>query len=708
MNEPTFFEKLKQGLAVFWKWLKPYLIKIHHTRKRIWKKYHIHKIFLLALLVVVLVTSIYLLYLAKSANVESLKAGLEQTTKVYDEKGEEAGSLYAQKGSFVTLDKIAPAIQDAVISTEDKRFYQHGGFDVRGIARAAVGYVVNRGNVVDGGSTLTQQLAKNAFLSQNQTLTRKAQELFLAVEIEKKYSKQDILEMYLNNAYFGNGVWGVEDAAQKYYGKHASEITTTEAASIAAILKSPSYYNPIDHMDHSIERRNLILDLMADNQKITKEEATEAKNLPLLLEDTYNPTDGYRYKYYFDAVIDEAVNKYDLKEEDIMNKGYKIYTALNQDYQQKMELTYQNNNLFQYSADGTLVQSGSVAMNPKNGGVYALVGGRGEHVFRGYNRATQIRVQPGSIMKPLAVYTPALESGYKIDSMLKDEKDSYGSDHYTPQNYNDVYLGEVPMYQAVANSINAPAVWLLDEIGVDKGYNKVEKFGIPLNEDDRYLGLALGGLTKGVSPLQMASAYTTFANEGKRADGHLITKIVDATGAIVVDNQNPKMTTVTTPEVAKDMTSMLMGVFNDGTGQNALPNGYTIAGKTGSTELTFGEKNGTKDQWIVGYTPDIVLSTWIGYDKTDEEHYLQGLSEEGVAPLFRSEMANILPLTPLTKFNTESAQNIVTEENKGSVDKWKDEIDKGAKYWGDKFKEGSSYLKEKSGNLFNKFKEKLN
>ncbi|MFS7390043.1 PBP1A family penicillin-binding protein [Carnobacterium maltaromaticum] len=707
MEEKTFFAKFKAQMIIFWQWLRPYLGKVHRWRKRIWKKYHINKIILLATLLVVLVTSIYLLYLAKTADVASLKAGLEQTTTIYDENGAEAGTLYDQKGTFVSIDKIAPALQDAVVSTEDKRFYEHGGFDVKGILRAAVGYVVNRGNIVGGGSTLTQQLAKNAFLSQNQTLSRKAEELFLAIEIEKKYSKADILEMYLNNAYFGNGVWGVEDATQKYYGKHASELTVTEAASIAAILKSPSYYNPIDHMDNSIERRNLILDLMVDNQKLTPEEANVAKSEPLLLEDTYHATSGYQYPYYFDALIDEAINDYGLKEEDILNKGYKIYTALNQDYQKQMQETINNDALFQYSEDGTLVQTGSVAMNPKTGGVYALVGGRGEHVFRGFNRATQIRVQPGSIMKPLAVYTPALESGYKIDSLLKDEQKAYGSDNYTPENYNGIYLGEVPMYQAVEDSINAPAVWLLDQIGVDKGFEKVKKFGIPLKEDDRYLGLALGGLTKGVSPLQMASAYTAFANEGKRSEGHLITKIVDATGAVIVDNTETKTKKVTTPEVAKDMTSMLMGVFDNGTGQSALPEGYKIAGKTGSTELTFGEKNGTKDQWIVGYTPDVVLSTWIGYDQTDENHYLNGLSSEGVAPVFRSQMANILPATPMTPFKTESASEIVTEENKGTMDKWKDSFDEGAKYWGDKFKEGSSYLKDKTGEFFNGLKEKI-
>lgn len=708
MNESPFFDKVKKALLIFWEWIKPYLIKFHKKRQRVWKRYQINKIILLTVLTIALAASVYLLYLAKTANVSTLKAGLEQTTTIYDVNNEEAGTLYSQKGTFVSIDEVSDSIEQAVISTEDKRFYKHSGFDPIGIARAAVGYILNGGNIVGGGSTITQQLAKNAYLTLDQTVIRKLKELFLAIEIEKVYTKDEIIEMYLNNSYFGNGVWGVEDASQKYFGKSAADVTLSEAATIAGMLKAPSNYNPIDNYDNAISRRNVVLDLMATNELVTQEEVDELKAQELTLVDAYSEKEGYQYPSYFDAVINEAMYTYDLSEEAVLNKGYKIYTSLNQDYQRAMDVTYENDYLFQNAADGTLLESGSVALDPETGGVFAIYGGRKEHTFRGFNYATQMVRQPGSIIKPLAVYTAALEQGYSIDSMLVDEPLPYGKDKYTPENVDDQYEGEVPMYQALAESKNAPAVWLLNEIGLNKGFKKVEEFGIPLvegTEGDEYLGLALGGLSKGVSPLQMASAYTTFANEGVMSEGHFITKIVDATGAVIVDNTNSKKTKITTPEVADQMTSMLMGVFTNGTAQNNNPSGYTIAGKTGSTEVTFNDSGGTTDQWTVGYTPDIVIATWMGFDPTDENHYMTTGSSTGVGPLFKQQMENILPYTELTAFNTQSAEKIVAEEaeNEDGSKDWKQDVKDTIDSIGGKVKEGSDILKDKFGNLLDKF-----
>ena len=708
MNESPFFDKVKKALLIFWEWIKPYLIKFHKKRQRVWKRYQINKIILLTVLTIALAASVYLLYLAKTANVSTLKAGLEQTTTIYDVNNEEAGTLYSQKGTFVSIDEVSDSIEQAVISTEDKRFYKHSGFDPIGIARAAVGYILNGGNIVGGGSTITQQLAKNAYLTLDQTVIRKLKELFLAIEIEKVYTKDEIIEMYLNNSYFGNGVWGVEDASQKYFGKSAADVTLSEAATIAGMLKAPSNYNPIDNYDNAISRRNVVLDLMATNELVTQEEVDELKAQELTLVDAYSEKEGYQYPSYFDAVINEAMYTYDLSEEAVLNKGYKIYTSLNQDYQRAMDVTYENDYLFQNAADGTLLESGSVALDPETGGVFAIYGGRKEHTFRGFNYATQMVRQPGSIIKPLAVYTAALEQGYSIDSLLVDEPLPYGKDKYTPENVDDQYEGEVPMYQALAESKNAPAVWLLNEIGLNKGFKKVEEFGIPLvegTEGDEYLGLALGGLSKGVSPLQMASAYTTFANEGVMSEGHFITKIVDATGAVIVDNTNSKKTKITTPEVAEQMTSMLMGVFTNGTAQNNNPSGYTIAGKTGSTEVTFNDSGGTTDQWTVGYTPDIVIATWMGFDPTDENHYMTTGSSTGVGPLFKQQMENILPYTELTAFNTQSAEKIVAEEaeNEDGSNDWKQGVKDTIDSIGGKVKEGSDILKDKFGNLLDKF-----
>lgn len=694
-------------LVKLWIWIKPYLHKMRQWRKRIWKKYQINKIIFLVGLVAVLVTSIYLFYLAKSANVETLKAGLSQSTKIYDKDGDEAGTLYGQKGTFVELNKISSNISNAVISTEDKRFYEHGGFDVKGIGRAFLG-ILTSGKISGGGSTLTQQLAKNAYLTQKQTFDRKARELFLAIEIEKKYSKDEILEMYLNNAYFGNGVWGVEDASHKYFGKSAAEVSVSEAATLAGMLKGPSYYNPIDHMDNALARRNLVLGLMVDNQKLSKAEATQAKSEQLTLVDNYSEsTSAYQYPYYFDAVISEAESVADISENDILNKGYKIYTSLDQNYQKAMETSFENDTLFPANAtDGTLVQGASIAINPDSGGVMAVVGGRGDHVFRGLNRATQSKRSPGSTMKPLAVYTPALEAGYTPNDILKDEPLSY----YNVENFSKTYSGEVPMYQAVAESLNAPAVWLLHEIGEEKGIKKVEKFGISLSKEDKYLGLALGGMTEGTTPLKMASAYTVFANGGVQKEAHFITKIVDAEGTVLYENEDASSTRVTTKKVANEMTSMLQGVFSSGTGVNAKPYGYTVAGKTGTTENGDGGTD-ANDQWVIGYTPDVVVATWIGFDQSSDTHYLTGSSGTGVSPLFKDETERILAYSPGTAFSvadasqqaTEGSDSTTTDDNSigSQVDDFSNKVKKGAEYWGEKAKDGAGKVKEGWDKLWN-------
>jgi len=372
---------------------------------------------------------VYLFYVAKTTNVSELESGLKESTMIYDTDGESAGKLYAQKGTYIDLDDMSPALIDAVISTEDRNFYTHHGFDVKGIARATVRMVINRSTEGGGGSTITQQLAKNAYLTLDQTFTRKAKEIFLAVEIEKHYSKDEILTMYLNTSYFGNGVWGVQDAANKYFGVNASELTVGEAATLIGMLKGPSIYNPIDHLKNATNRRDTVLQLMVDNNKLSASDAKVQENVSLdsLLNDTYQASsDSYQYPSYFDAVINEAVDEYGLDADDIMNRGYKIYTTLDQDQQKAMHETYAVDGYFPENAsDGAIVQSATVAINPSNGGVTALVGRRGESVFRGFNFATQMKRSPGSTIKPLAVYAPALEKGYTPASVLQDSPLSY-------------------------------------------------------------------------------------------------------------------------------------------------------------------------------------------------------------------------------------------------------------------------------------------
>lgn len=667
----NFKQKFKEVSLQAWAFLKEKIQRFWVILRRVWKKYHVTKIGLLIFLTISLVLSVGLTIQARQVDVNSLQMGLQVPTKVIDDQGEEAGTLYSQKGTYAAIDEISPAVQHAVVSTEDQRFMDHRGFDLIGIGRAGVGYLIN-GYIVGGGSTVTQQLAKNAYLTADQTLFRKLKELFLAIEIEKTYSKETILEMYLNNSYFGQGVWGVQDASEKYFNKNASELTISEGATLAGILKAPTNYNPIDNYETSISRRDTVLMLMEETGAITAEERQAAASSELALVDGYNTADDYRYPYYFDAIINEAVNRYDFEDEELLNGGYTIYTNLNQNQQQQMEAVYKQDWLFETAADGTQSQSASIAMNPQNGGVTAVVGGRGEHTFRDFNRATQMRRQPGSIIKPLGVYAPALEAGYSIDSILVDELQTYGENDedaesgYAPENVDHTYDGEIPMYQALGASKNAATVWLLNEIGIRRGYNKLQDFGLEMTEKDWELGaVALGGMDQGASPLQIASAYSVFANDGLKAEPHFISKIVDATGAVVVDNTDPNEKRVLSQEVNDDMNRMLLYVFSNGNAQGVQPASYEIAGKTGTTQRTGG--SGVADQWTVGYTPDLVIASWAGYDQTSDDHYLTDYAANGVGQVIKAEFENMLPYTSGTQFAVDDSDiEVIAQENEES------------------------------------------
>ncbi|WP_267202460.1 PBP1A family penicillin-binding protein [Limosilactobacillus kribbianus] len=668
---------LKAAWARIWAGTKRVSRRVRNWTRRFWHRYQLTRWIIVVLLAAFLVMSIHLTFVAKTADVGNLKNRLERTTIIYDRNKKSAGSLYAQKGTYVSLSKISKNVPDAVLSTEDRNFYHEHGFSVKGLGRAAFLLVRNklfhRDYISGGGSTLTQQLVKNAFLTQQQTFSRKAKEIFIAIEVENQYSKRDILTMYLNNAYFGHGVWGVQDAAKRYFNEDASELTVPQAATLAGMLTSPGIYDPIEHPAATKQRRNLVLQLMVENNKLTQTEANRYKQTALSVTNGYVPNDTYKYPYFFDAVISEAESKYGISEKDMMNDGYKVYTTLDQDQQRSMQQTYDDDDNFPAdSADGTKVQSASIAMDPKTGGVTAVVGGRGKHVFRGFNRATQIRRQPGSTIKPIVVYAPALEHGYFYDSTLQDKKQSYGTNNYTPKNYDDTYSGSVPMYKALYESLNAPAVWLLNKIGVNQGYQMAKKFGLPVEKGDKNLALALGGMTKGVSPQQLARAYATFDNEGQMPTAHYITKIEDASGRVIAQNKGTKTKHVISAKTAREMTSMLIGVYEHGTGESAKPSGYTVAGKTGTTNSGVkGDESNDRDKWIVGYTPDVVVATWEGYDDTNKGHVLNDITERSINALFKNELTGILDNTPGTKFTVKDAQTRATSKTKSKSSGWK-------------------------------------
>ncbi|HZG73582.1 MAG TPA: penicillin-binding protein 1A [Chondromyces sp.] len=645
---------------------------VKNTLRRMWRKFHLTQIIILLSGVLILAGLGFVIYFMKSADVESLKRGLSQSTVLYDHNGEKASKLSANRSESVPIDQMPEHLQEAVVAIEDHRFYDHNGFDLTGMTRAFFQNLVS-GDVVQGGSTITQQLTKNALLSPEKTYKRKVEELFLAIEIEKVYKKEEILEMYLNTIYFGSGAWGVQNASKKYFGKEVNELTLAESAMLAGIIKAPSALSPYDNLDKAIARRNVVLNQMVKHGFITEEEASEARNAQVRLDDrSGDPLKG-KYPHFADAVIDEAIKRFGLTQDDLLTKGYQIYTTLDQDVQAGLEEVYKKDWIFPKGVNGDPVQSSAVFLDPETGGVKAIIGRRGEHVFRGFNYATMMRTQPGSTIKPLAVFTPALEEGYEPTSMLKDEKMTFGD--YEPSNYGGNYRREVPMYEAVEDSINLPTVWLLNEIGLSKGLDALKRFGLPLEEKDDHLAIALGGMSKGISPIQLAEAYTTFPNGGVRTDAHFIQKIIGPDGEIK-PKWEVKETQVTTKEVADDMTSMLLNVVENGSGRNAQIPGVELAGKTGSTQVPFEEITGTKDQWFVGYTPNLVGTIWLGFDKVDKEHYLTTNSSEGAVPIFKEVMVEILPHLDQASFDVDSVNEPEQQEEEEKdwteklIEKW--------------------------------------
>ena len=620
-----------------------------HPFRRFWRRFHLTKILLIIGLGFSLLTGGYLFYLAKTTNVKDLQNALKATTIIYDKNGDQAGSLTGQKGTYVELDAISENLQNAVVATEDRSFYKNSGINYGRFFLAIL--TLGRSG---GGSTITQQLAKNAYLSQDQTVERKAKEFFLALEINKKYSKKEILTMYLNNAYFGNGVWGIEDASKKYFGVSASQLSLDQSAVLAGMLKGPEIYNPLYSVENATNRRNTVLQNMVAAGYIDQATADQSAAVDIhgQLVDAYEgKSEDYRYPSYFDAVINEAVNRYGLTEEDIVKNGYRIYTELDQNYQASMQVIYDNTALFPVAEDGTRAESGSVALDPKTGGVRALVGRVGSDEnpgFRTYNYATQAARSPGSTIKPLVVYSPAVAEGWSTNKELDNSTTQYGS--YEVNNYAGIQSSPtVPMYQALAESLNLPAVATANDLGLNTVFEYGKKFGLNMDKVEKSLAVALGaGVT--TNPMQMAQAYGTFANGGVMNDAHLITKIENASGQ-VVKSHSQKSTRVLSGSTTDKMTNMMLGTFSNGTGVNAAPYGYTMAGKTGTTETSF-NKDLSGDQWVIGYTPDVVISQWLGFPTTDEGHYLTDSSAGTASEIFRNIANSVLPYTDDTQFDS--------------------------------------------------------
>ncbi len=538
-------------------------------------------------------------------------AGSESTI-IYDKNSRPASRVFAEENRTpVSLKDLPPYLPEAFIAAEDHRFYEHHGVDLEAIGRALIANLKG-GFGAQGGSTITQQLVKNSFLTFEKTFKRKIQEAILAIQVERRYSKDEILEFYLNRIYFGNGAYGIQTASQLYFNKNAKDLTLAESAVLAGIVRSPNNYNPFNSEELAKKRQELVLDLMVKYGKITPAEAEKAKKEKLKYQEG-EIASAYDHPYYTDHVISETeqiLKEQGLSHEDsqtlIYRGGLKIYTSLDPKVQEKMEEVFADSSFFPADQQGEQVQGAMVLLDNKSGEIVALVGGRKYTQQRSFNRATQAKRQPGSAIKPLAVYAPALEKGITTAMVLEDSPVTFGNKTF--HNYDGRYRGLIPMRTAVQWSINTYAVRLLNHIGIDYGYEFVKRFGITSLDPvrDRNLSLALGGITYGISPLEMAGAYSTIANQGVYIKPHAVIKILDRNGNVLYDAK-PQKRVVMSEQTAYIMTDLLRTVVKDGTGQRAQLN-RPVAGKTGTTENTV-------DIWFVGYTPEFTGAVWMGFDK---------------------------------------------------------------------------------------------
>lgn len=526
------------------------------------------------------------------------------SSQVFDSHGRLITTLHSDQNRLpIDINKVPQNLQNAFIAAEDNRFYEHIGIDPIGIFRAIFANLTNRG-IAQGGSTITQQLAKNAFLSQEQTLKRKIQEAMLALEIEHKYSKKEILEMYMNQIYFGQGAYGIQTAAKTYFNKDVNELTLTQCAMLAGLPKSPNYYSPFNNLNEAKKRKNVVLDQMVKYGYVSAAEAEDAKNQDLGLSKSHQSKEADEYASFIDYVSQQVAKKYG--DDALYKEGLKIYTTMDVDKQHAAVRAMRNlpNN---YTDENGLTQpqAAIVSIDPKTGHILAMVGGRGQDSF---NRASMAVRQPGSAFKPF-VYLTALQHDMTPDTTMNDQPVTYGS--WSPKNAGGSYSGTMTLSDALAHSVNTIAVQLADQVGTKNIIANAKKMGITtLDAKDDNLAMALGGLTKGVTPLEMASAYGTFANKGVHVKPTAIVKILDRNGNVLEDastlEKEETKTRVMSEREAYEMTTMLEGVIDHGTG-TAAAIGRPAAGKTGTTD-------DNKDAWFVGYTPDIVTAVWIGDD----------------------------------------------------------------------------------------------
>ena len=537
------------------------------------------------------------------------------TSRVYSDNNKLLAEFFLENRTPVALTDVPPMLINALIAAEDARFYSHHGLDLRGIARALVRNIRAR-KVLEGGSTLTQQLAKVLFLTPERSYTRKLKEMALALRIEQRYTKQEILSLYLNQIYFGSGAYGVEAAAQIYFGKSAKDLNLAECSLLAGLPRSPKYYSPFKAPQSALGRRAYVLNRMVETGSITRAQADDAKRAPLPSQPTVKVVGPA--PYFVEYIRQKVEERFGASI--LYSGGLNIYTSINDELQTYAEQAVKDG-LAKVEARrrrtgvSQPLQASLIAIEPLTGHILAMVGGR-DFSKSQFNRATQALRQPGSAFKPV-IYAAALEQGFGATDILDDSPLTIKMDrkkNWTPENFTHSYQGPVTLRNALAESLNVPTVKLLEKIGVNETIQYARKFGIrsPLTP---YLSLALG--SSDVTLFELTSAYTVFANHGTKLGPVSIRMITDSSGRVLYANDALPVQ-VMKPETSYLITNLLRGVIERGTGWKARELGRPAAGKTGTT-------NDYRDAWFIGYTPTIVAGVWVGYD----DHRRIGPKETG-------------------------------------------------------------------------------
>ena len=630
-----------------------------------------------------------------------------ETSIIYDANGNIMSKLKGEKDVYyIKYNDIPQVAVDAITSIEDKNFFKHKGYDLKAIIRAGVAYIKNKGVITQGGSTITQQLARNIFLSFEESWQRKAREIFIAIELEKKYTKKEIMEFYLNNIYFANGYYGIQSASLGYFGKGVNSLSLSQITFLLSIPNSPTRYNPYENIEGTLARRDRILDQMVLDGKITEAQASKAKSeeiklkAPKVEKSSYALTfaldravkalmksEGFNFRYSFNS--DEERKAYNENYSEVYSScqtrlysgGYRIYTSIDPEKQKLLQDTVDSGLSVssEKSKSGIYsLQGAAVTIDNSSGRVVAIVGGRSQKLKGStLNRAYQSFRQPGSTIKPLIVYTPAFEQGYTPESMVKDEKIEGG-----PVNADGVFSGNMTVLDALAKSKNTVAWKLFTEISPAIGIGKLLDMGFSAIADtDYYPSAALGGFTKGVNAVEMASAYAAIENGGEFREPTCIMKMTDSSGNdIVADGFYQKGTSkyIYDENACKMMITCMEAVMTKGTGVGGKLATMPCAGKTGTT-------NDSKDLWFVGFTKYYTTSVWVGYDIPRS---LAGLSYTatplGIWKTYMDSINNGLPLAKLddykitvapTKEDTEETEE-ETKEEQEEEEKAKEEEEK--------------------------------